>query len=122
MFGDSSQRTSQVDFHALLGVQNLINYVKFPTHSSGSLLDPVLSDLESSVVQCYHLGFVDSSDHIAVLTKVTFKHHREEHTLRTVSRWENANWKNIAKHSDKWTGILCCVKIWTQKQDNSQRF
>lgn len=83
--------------------------MKFPTHSSGSSLDPVLSNLESSVVQCHPLGFVGSSDHVAVLAKVTFKRHREECTSRTVWWWDNTNWNNIRQTllQVDWDTVLC---------------
>ncbi|MPC61303.1 hypothetical protein E2C01_055372 [Portunus trituberculatus] len=78
IIGDLNQCTGQNAYNTVLVVHNLRNHVTFPTHSSGSSLDPVVADLPSHFVQCSPLDFVGSSNHMAVLTKVHFRNPREE--------------------------------------------
>ena len=93
--GDLNQHIVRNAFNTLLVVHDLHNHVTFPTHSSGSSLDPVVTDLPSHTVQCQPLDFVGTSDHMAVLTKIHFRRQREEHCTRTLWKWEAANWGAI---------------------------
>ena len=45
IIGDLNQNTVREAFNTLLVVHDLHNHVIFPTHSSGSSLDPVVTDL-----------------------------------------------------------------------------
>ncbi|KAK3857952.1 hypothetical protein Pcinc_035825 [Petrolisthes cinctipes] len=84
ILGDLNQRGIQHSFDSLLAVFNLQNYVTFPTHRSGSSIDPVVTDLPSHEIQCSSMGPVGSSDHEAILTKITFKRPRDESITRTL--------------------------------------
>lgn len=83
LFGDLDQRRVQSAFDELMAVHYLQNFVDFPTHRSGSSLDPVKS---------VPLGYVGTSDHEAVFPKVRLRTPKEETTTRTMWNWENANW------------------------------
>ncbi|KAK4315302.1 hypothetical protein Pmani_013473 [Petrolisthes manimaculis] len=52
ILGDLNQRGIQHSFDSLLAVFNLQNYVTFPTHRSGSSIDPVITDLPIHEIQC----------------------------------------------------------------------
>lgn len=108
IIGDLNQHIVQVDFDSMLAVFNLENHVTFPTHSSGSSLDPVVTDLPSHTVHCSPLGFVGSSDHVAVLTKINFKRPRERSCTRTLWRWEAADWGGLRADLQQkdWEGVL----------------
>ena len=95
VLGDLNQHLVQDAFNTLLVVHNLHNYVTFPTHRSGSSLDPVVTDLPHHSIQCFPLDFVGTSDHVAVLTKIQFRKPREESFTRTLWRWEAANWEAL---------------------------
>ena len=58
IIGDLNQHIVRDAFNTLLVVHDLHNFVTFPTHISGSSLDPVVSDLPPSTVQCEQLDFV----------------------------------------------------------------
>ncbi|KAG0717429.1 hypothetical protein GWK47_054467 [Chionoecetes opilio] len=68
IIGDLNQHIVRDDFSTLHVVNDLQNHVHFPTHISGSSLDPVVTDLPPHTVQCQPLDFVSTSDHVAVLT------------------------------------------------------
>ena len=65
--GDMNQHLVERSFEDLLTTFGLNNHVHFPTHISGSSLDPVMTDLAESDVKCSCLGAVESSDHYAIL-------------------------------------------------------
>ena len=67
----------------MLTVFGLTNHVDFPTHISGSSLDPVITDLPSSMVTCRPLTTIGSSDHSAVLTKIKLAIDSDEGASRT---------------------------------------
>lgn len=96
-------------FNTLMVVRDLHNYVTFPTHRSGSSLDPVVTDLPSDTIQCSSLDFVGTSDHVAVLTRISFKRPREECYTRTLWRWEKANWQAMraSLKTTDWDDVLC---------------
>ncbi|KAK3857033.1 hypothetical protein Pcinc_036688 [Petrolisthes cinctipes] len=62
ILGDLNQRGIQHSFDSLLAVFNLQNYVTFPTHRSGSSIDPVVTDLPSHEIQCSSMGPWESAD------------------------------------------------------------
>lgn len=109
IIGDLNQHIVRDAFNTLLVVHDLKNYVTFPTHSSGSSLDPVVTDLPPHSVQCSPLDFVGTSDHVAVLTKIHFRRPPEESHTRTLWRWEAANWEAMraALSSTDWEHVLC---------------
>ncbi|KAK3857130.1 hypothetical protein Pcinc_036597 [Petrolisthes cinctipes] len=108
ILGDLNQRGIQHSCDSLLAVFNLQNYVTFPTHRSGSSIDPVVTDLPSHEIQCSSMGSVGSSDHEAILTKITFKRPRDESIPRTLWQWESADWcklRNSLEQTD-WESVL----------------
>ena len=109
IIGDLNQHAVRNAFNTLLVVHDLTNYVTFPTHRSGSSLDPVVTDLPPQRVQSSPLDFVGTSDHVAVLTKIHFKRPREESHTRTLWKWEAANWEAMraALRSMDWDHVLC---------------
>ncbi|XP_063881678.1 uncharacterized protein LOC135111930 [Scylla paramamosain] len=112
IIGDLHQNTVREAFNTLMVVHDLHNHVTFPTHRSGSSLDPVVTDLPSDTIQCSSLDFVGTSDHVAVLTRISFKRPREECHTRTLWRWEKDRWvphsTHQAKGSDQpWFGPEC---------------
>lgn len=88
--GDLNQYLVARSFEELLTVYSLTNHVTFPTHISGSSLDPVISDLPEGVVTCRPLGTVGSSDHLAVLTTVQVAALRDVPMKRTNWLWGKA--------------------------------
>lgn len=109
IIGDLNQNTVREAFTSLTVVHDLHNHVTFPTHISGSSLDPVVTDLPPNTVQCSSLGFVGTSDHVAVLTKIKFERPREESYTRTLWKWEKANWGALraSLRSTNWGDVLC---------------
>jgi len=95
--GDLNQHTIQANFDSMLALYDLTNHVNFATHSSGSSLDPVVTNFPEDTVRCSPLGFVGTSDHIAVLTTIAFTHLHEENYSRTLWKWEYADWRQIRK-------------------------
>ena len=108
IIGDLNPRNIQTQFNECIAINNLYNHVNFPTHISGSSLDPVLSDMSSDKVTCSSMGFVGTSDHVAVLTTLDFKKPRAEKFSRQLWKWESADWVAINEHlqSMKWSAIL----------------
>ncbi|XP_045115988.1 uncharacterized protein LOC123507079 [Portunus trituberculatus] len=108
VIGDLNQHTVRDAFNSLLVVHDMHNYVTFPTHKSGSSLDPVVTDLPFHTVQCFPLDFVGTSDHVAVFTRVQFKTPHEESFERTLWSWEAANWDafRAALRTTEWGGVL----------------
>ena len=107
--GDLNQHLVQVAFDELLTVHGLMNHVDFPTHISGSSLDPVISDLRPDIVSSSQMRTVGSSDHFAVYTQVKTAVEREEGTTRTNWLWDKGDWDNIRADLDKikWDDVLC---------------
>ena len=108
IIGDLNQNTVREAFMTLTVVHDLHNHVTFPTHISGSSLDPVVTDLPPNTVQCSSLGFVGTSDHVAVLTKIKFERPREERHTRTLWRWEKADWGALraSLRATNWSDVL----------------
>ena len=79
-------------FEELLTIFGLTNHVNFPTHISGSSLDPVITDLPSSIVCCRPLGYVGSSDHQAVYTSINVEQANDDAVTRTTWLWKQGNW------------------------------
>lgn len=95
LIGDLNQNVVSGAFNTLLVTHDLQNHVTFPTHISGSSLDPVVTDLPPDTVLCSPLDFVGTSDHVAVLTTIHFKRPREESYTRTLWKWEDARWEPL---------------------------
>ncbi|KAK3848864.1 hypothetical protein Pcinc_044363, partial [Petrolisthes cinctipes] len=106
--GDINQHLVARSFEELLTVYSLTNHVKFPTHISGSSLDPVISDLPEGVVTCHPLGTVGFSDHLAVLTTVHVAALRDAPMKRTKWLWGKADWDGFqeALRTTPWHNIL----------------
>lgn len=83
-------------FSAFVVTHDFCNYIPFTTHASGLSLDPVVTGLSSQSIQCFLLGFVDSSDHVIVRTKNNFRKPREKSNTRTLWNWDFANWENLS--------------------------
>ena len=96
--GDLNPRSVKAHFDNFLDSLNLENHVDFPTHISGSSLDPVLSDLHSSAIKCSSQGYVGSSDHVAVLAEIAFRRPRDEKFTRTLWLWKDADWAGLRTH------------------------
>ena len=106
--GDLNQYLVRDAFNTMMVVHDLPNYVTFPTHCSGSSLDPVVTDLPPHTVHCEPLDFVGTSDHVAVLTRIHFRRPREESHTRTLWKWEAANWEAICAflNAANWEDVL----------------
>ena len=108
IIGDLNPRSIQSNFDNFLTIHNLTNHVDFPTHVSGSSLDPVISDLCPSMIKCSPMGFVGTSDHTAILAEITFKKPRPEKFKRCLWKWETADWigMNAYFRSMNWENAL----------------
>jgi len=106
--GDLNQYLVARSFDDLLDTFGLANHVDFPTHISGSSLDPVITDLPDGAVTCQSVGTVGSSDHFAILTRLNIRPMREEAFTRTVWHWGRSNWQGLRDALDKteWNSIL----------------
>ncbi|KAG0711354.1 hypothetical protein GWK47_020760 [Chionoecetes opilio] len=69
--GDMNQHLVARQFEDLLTEYGLSSHVNFPTHTSGSSLDPVITDLSDEVITCLPLGMVGSLDNSGVLTTIS---------------------------------------------------
>ncbi|KAK3852132.1 hypothetical protein Pcinc_041267, partial [Petrolisthes cinctipes] len=87
MLGDLNQHLVERSFQELLTDYGLTNYVDFPTHISGSSLDPVITDLPEGVITCRPLGMVGSSDHTVVFTTITTSVERDKPVDRINWLW-----------------------------------
>ena len=108
MVGDLNQHLIQLDFDQFCALYDLENHVSFPTHLSGSSLDPVVSDFPAHKINCLPLGFVGSSDHVAILSRIKFEMPKEETIERTIFAWEKTEWTNMRQDfaSHDWNQIL----------------
>ena len=106
--GDMNQNIIKRSFENLLSVYGLTNHVSFPTHISGSSLDPVITDLPESLVSCQPLGFVGSSDHKVIHTKINIAPNYDKSYERIIWLWDRADWKNlrIALEQINWDEVL----------------
>jgi len=106
--GDLNQYLVARSFEDLLDTFGLVNHVDFPTHTSGSSLDPVITDLPDGAVTCHSVGTVGSSDHYAILTWLNIRAMREEAFTRTVWHWGRSNWQGLrdALNETEWNNIL----------------
>ena len=111
ILGDLNQNTVRDTINTLRVVHDLHNFVTFLTHITGSSLDSVVFDLPHKTAQCSPLDFVDTSDHLAVLTKVQFKRPREESYTRTLWKWDSAKWDALRADLPR----TCCVATLTSK-------
>ncbi|KAG0715309.1 hypothetical protein GWK47_012230 [Chionoecetes opilio] len=108
IIGDMNQHLVARSFDDFLTVYGLTNQVDFPTHISGSSLDPVISDLPDSVVTCSPLGAVGSSDHMAILSTIQVAAQRDAPITRTNWLWGRADWDGLcdALQQTPWSTIL----------------
>ena len=106
--GDLNQHLVARAFDDLLDIHGLANHVDFPTHISGSSLDPVITDLPEGVVKCRSKGTVGSSDHFAVHTLLNINAMREEAAARTVWQWDRGDWHSLCAALDRidWDNTL----------------
>ena len=74
----------------------------------GSILDPVVTDLPPQEVRCFPTGTVGSSDHEAILTRITFRRIRDESSTCTLWQWEYANWEQLQRclMTTDWASLL----------------
>ncbi|KAG0712473.1 hypothetical protein GWK47_018400 [Chionoecetes opilio] len=108
IIGDMNQHLVARSFDDFLTVYGLTNQVDFPTHISGSSLDPVISDLPDSVVTCSPLGAVGSSDHMAILSTIQVAAQRDAPITRTNWLWGRADWDGLCDELQQtpWSTIL----------------
>ncbi|KAG0729688.1 hypothetical protein GWK47_029826 [Chionoecetes opilio] len=106
--GDMNKHLVARQFENLLTEYGLNNHVNFPTHISGSSLDPVITDLPEEVITCLPLGMVGSSDHSAVLTTISSTVVRDEATARVNWLWSRGDWDSLKENLDSivWTELL----------------
>ena len=106
--GDLNPPGIRLHFDNTLNLLGLNNCVSFPTHRSGSSLDPFLTNIDPLHIFCRPLGYVGSSDHIAVLTDVKFRKPRPEKSQRILWKWKDANWLGLNTHlnSIDWENVL----------------
>ncbi|MPC75741.1 hypothetical protein E2C01_070135 [Portunus trituberculatus] len=106
--GDMNQHLVARSFEELLTVHGLSNYIDFPTHTSGSSLDPVDSDLPDSAVTCTPLSAVGSSDYVAVLSVIQVAPQRDDAITRTNWLWGKVDWKGLCNtvQQTPWSSIL----------------
>ncbi|KAG0724945.1 hypothetical protein GWK47_039548 [Chionoecetes opilio] len=93
--GDMNQHLVTRQFEDLLIEYGLNNPINFPTHISGSSLDPVITDLPEEVITCLPLGMFGSSDHSAVLTTISTTVVRNEATARVNWLWFRGDWDSL---------------------------
>ena len=93
LLGDWNQHLVQDAFDELLSMHSLHNHVDFPTHQSGSSLDPVISDIPDLLESCESLSFVGTSDHNGILTKFSIAASKEDETPRTLWLWDKGDWE-----------------------------
>ena len=106
--GDMNQNLVMRPFEDLLTVFGLTNHVDFPTHNSGSSLDPVVTDLPESLVHCQPLGNVGSSDHQAVHTTINICPAYDRAVTRITWLWNQGDWKGLreALQCIQWEQVL----------------
>ena len=106
--GDMNQNQIAVPFEDFLNIFGLINHVNFPTHDSGSSLDPVITDFSDSLVYCCPLGNVGSSDHQAVYTSIDIRTSHDSAVTRTTWLWEQGDWLGLRKSLEEveWNEVL----------------
>ena len=107
--GDMNQHLIARSFNEFLTVYGLTNHVNFPTHISGSSLDPVLSDLSEFTVNSVSLGSVGSSDHFAISTNINIENIRDTPVQKTIWLWGKGNWKGFrsALENIDWNSLPC---------------
>ena len=106
--GDLNQYLVARTYEDLLVTHGLTNHVNFPTHISGSSLDPVITDLPDNDVRCLCMGTTGSSDHYAILSELSIRTTRDETVNRTTWLWDRANWQSLGDALDivVWDNIL----------------
>lgn len=93
--GDLNYHLVQNAYDDLLDVQGLVDHVDFPTHIHGGTLDPVISDLNNTIISCSQLGLVGTSDHHAILSRIDLTPARDEIIKRKIWLWDQADWASM---------------------------
>ena len=108
LVGDLNQHLVARSFEELLTVFGLSNHVDFPTHISGSSLDPVITDFPDNIVKCRALGIVGSSDHEAILSTINIKAERDQPISRTTWLWDKGDWEGFCSdlNAYDWDDVL----------------
>lgn len=108
MLGDLNQHLVERAFQDLLTDYSLTNYVDFPTHISGSSLDPFITDLPEGVITCRPLGTVGSLDHSAVLITITTSVERDKPVDCINWLWNRSDWEGLKRElqSIEWMSVL----------------
>ena len=95
--GDMNQHLVMRSFEDLLTTYGLTNHVNFPTHDSGSSLDPVITDIDESLVSCRPLRNVGSSDHRAIFTTINIHPVCDDALNRKTWLWKQGDWQGLRK-------------------------
>ena len=95
LLGDWNQHLVQDTFDEFLSVHSLHNHVDFPTHLSGSSLDPVISDIPDLLESCEPLSLVGTSDHHGILTRFRIAADKDNRKPRTLWLWEKGDWETV---------------------------
>ena len=90
--GDMNQNLIMGPFEEFLSIFGLYNHVTFPTHDSGSSLDPVITDIPEALVHCCSLGNAGSSDHKVIHTTINICPQYDEPVTRTQWLWKKGDW------------------------------
>ena len=108
VMGDMNQHLVARNFEDFLNVYGLTNHVTFPTHISGSSLDPVITDIPDSIITCHPLGMVGSSDHSAILTTINTAADNNEASARVNWLWSRGDWDRLREELDctAWMDLL----------------
>ena len=106
--GDMNQYLIARSFEEFLITFGLQNHISFPTHISGSSLDPVITDFSENITSCQALGYVGSSDHQVIYTNIGVEMNRDKAISRTVWLWDRANWQGFRRELESlnWDNIL----------------
>ena len=88
--GDLNQNSITRSVNNFLGTHGLASHVKFPTHMSGSSLDPIITDLDPSAVICRAGGAGGVSDHYAIISSISMSAMRDDSIKRTQWSCEDA--------------------------------
>lgn len=106
--GDMNQNQIYRQFDEFLSIFGLINHVTFPTHVSGSSIDPVITDMSDNLISCSALGFPGTSDHQVVRSLINIETIIDPPLTRTIWLWNKADWNGFreALAHVEWDSIL----------------
>ena len=108
IIGDLNPPTALAQYRELVTIFDLRNHVDFPTHDSGSMLDPILTDGPQRGITCEPLGNVGSSDHSAVLARIAFSKPANKPFTRRLWKWKEGNFEGMRQYfnSTDWENLL----------------